>query len=89
MDPSMVSRRVLRVLIAVALVLLVALLVAEFVLAALAWLLGTMGDDAGQTVLARVALAGGILLVIDLILLVLALGIRSLDEPGEPPEEPP
>ena len=46
-------------------------------------LLTQMGDVAGGAVLDRIALAGGILWVIDLILLVLTLAIGSLRGPDE------
>jgi len=84
----MLSRRVLRILIAIGLVLLVTLLVAVFVIGALAWLLGAMGDLPGQTVLGWVALACGLLAVIDLIFLVLVVAIHTLGAPEHPPDEP-
>jgi hypothetical protein len=46
-------------------------------------LLVQMGDAAGGAVLYRIALAGGILWVIDLIFLVLTLAIGSLRGPDE------
>ena len=88
MAQSTLPRGVLRVLIAVALVLLVTLLVAVSVVGGLAWLLGAMGDVPGQTVLGGIALACGLLAVIDLIFLVLALAVHSLQPPEEPPDEP-
>ena len=84
----MLSRGVFRILIAVALVLLITLLVAVFVVGALAWLLGAMDDVPGQTVLGWVALACGVLAVIDLVFLVLVVAVHSLEAPGEPPDEP-
>ena len=51
-------------------------------------LLVQMGDSAGGAVLHRIALAGGILWIIDLICLVLALAISSLRGPDEPDETP-
>lgn len=84
----MLSRGVLRILIAVTLVLLVTLLVAVSVVGALAWLLGAMGDVPGQTVLGWVAVACGVLAVIDLIFLVLAVALHSLEAPEQPPDEP-
>jgi hypothetical protein len=53
-----------------------------------ATLLVQMGDSAGGIVLYRIALGGGILWVVDLILLVLALAIGSLHGPDEPDETP-
>ena len=50
-------------------------------------LLVAMGDSLGGAVLQRVALAGGLLWVVDLICLVLVLAInavRDRDEPDEP-----
>jgi hypothetical protein len=51
-------------------------------------LLAKMGDVAGGDVLYRIALAGGILWIIDLICLVLVLAIDSLRGPDEPDETP-
>lgn len=85
----MLSRHVWRVLISVGLIVLVTLLVAVFVIGALAWLLGAMGDAAGRSVLGWIAGGLGVLTVIDLVLLVAALCVRSLEEgPDEPPEGP-
>ena len=50
-------------------------------------LLAAMGDSLGGAVLQRVALAGGLLWVVDLICLVLVLAINAVknrDEPEEP-----
>lgn len=47
-------------------------------------LLDAMGDTAGGGVLHRIALAGGILWVVDLIGLVLVLAINTLRGPNEP-----
>ena len=46
-------------------------------------LLGQMGDTIGGCVLHRIALAGGILWIIDLICLVLALAIGTLRGPDD------
>jgi hypothetical protein len=46
-------------------------------------LLSEMGDSAGGLVLHRIALAGGILWIIDLICLVLVLAIGTLRGPDE------
>ncbi len=43
-------------------------------------LLGSMGDALGGAVLTRIALAGGLLWAIDLLGLVLALALNSLDD---------
>jgi hypothetical protein len=84
----MVSRRVLRVIIAVALGLLFVLLSAVFVVGALAWVLGAMGDQTGRIVLEWIGLALGTFVLIDLLMLVLALGVHSLEDRGQPPDEP-
>jgi type VI protein secretion system component VasK len=47
-------------------------------------LLGAMGDSAGGAVLQRIALAGGIFWIIDLICLLLVLAIGALRGPDEP-----
>jgi uncharacterized membrane protein len=75
----MIPDRIVLSLIAVAVLLPVALCVVLGVAA----LLVQMGDAAGGAVLYRIALAGGILWVIDLIFLVLALAIGSLRGPNE------
>ncbi len=79
MSRPMISDRVVLSLLAIAILLPVALCVVLGVAA----LLAQMGDAAGGAVLYRIALAGGIVWIIDLILLVLALAIRSLRGPGE------
>jgi hypothetical protein len=76
---------VIRALVAAALVLLVGLAV----ILGLARLLAAMGDATGTAVLDYVALAGGILLVVDLVVLVLGLGVNSFDDPPRDPIEPP
>ncbi len=81
----MPPRKGLRLVIAALLVLLLLLLVAFFVLVALGSLLGAMGDELGQAVMGRVALAAGVVLLIDLLLLVVVQAVRLLDEPDEPP----
>lgn len=81
----MIPRNALRAAIAIGLLLLVVLLVAFFVVGALAWLLGAMGDESGQAVMVRLALALAALVVTDLILLVLALGLRLVDDTQGPP----
>ena len=73
MPPSPVSSRFVLVLTAAGLILPVVVCV----LVAAAALLNALGDAAGGLALVRVALAGGILWTVDLILLVLSLGIRA------------
>ena len=62
--------------------------IALCVVLGVAALLARMGDSAGGAVLYRIALAGGILWVLDLICLVLVLAIDSLRGPDEPDETP-
>jgi len=69
-------------------VIAVVLPIGVCVILALGELLGAMGDSAGGVVLDRVALATGVLWVVDLICLVLALGVNSLIDPRGPPDEP-
>lgn len=73
----MISRRILLGLVTAAGVLPVAITVVVTV----AWLLAQMHDGAAAAVLDRVALALGILWVIDLILLVVALAIHAIGPP--------
>jgi hypothetical protein len=47
-------------------------------------LLSAMGDSLGGAVLLRIALAGGMLWVIDLVCLVMVLALGSLHGPDEP-----
>lgn len=56
------------------------------VLVATGALLGALGDAAGERWLSRLALAAGIGWVLDLVLLVVALGLNSLDLNEEPTE---
>jgi uncharacterized membrane protein len=71
--------RVVLLLLAAAILVPVALCV----ILGVAALLAQMGDAAGGVVLYRLALAGGILWVIDLIFLVVSLAIGSLHGPDE------
>jgi hypothetical protein len=75
-------------MLATALVLLIGLAV----ILGVGRLIAAMGDSGGAAALDWIALAGGIVLVVDLIGLVLALGVNSLnvpdDEPHEESEEP-
>ncbi len=79
MNRSMIPARIVLSLVVVAVLLPITLCVVLGVGA----LLTQMGDAAGGTVLNRIALAGGILWVIDLIFLVLAMAIGSLRGPDE------
>jgi hypothetical protein len=55
--------------------------VAIVVVVAVGWLLGQMEDAAAAAVLARVALAIGIVWVIELVCLLVAAGINALGPP--------
>jgi hypothetical protein len=79
MNRPLIPARIVLSLIGVAILLPIALCVVLGVAA----LLTQMGDVAGGTVLYRIALAGGILWVIDLICLLLALAVASLRGPDE------
>jgi hypothetical protein len=76
-----ISRRVLTVLVTIGCVLPLALVIVLGV----ARLLTAMQDTAGAAVLDRIALAAGIMWVIDLACLLLALGINASGPPA--PEE--
>jgi hypothetical protein len=58
--------------------------IAILVILATGELLGAMGDALGGTVLRRVALAGGLIWVIDLLGLLLLLALASLGDDGSP-----
>jgi hypothetical protein len=73
----MISRRVLMILVTVAVVFPLAIVV---VLAA-ARLLDAMQDTAAATVLDRIVLAVAILWALDLVCLLLAIGINALGSP--------
>ena len=79
MNRPLIPARIVLSLIVVAVLVPITLCVVLGVAA----LLAQMGDAAGGAVLDRIALAGGILWVIDLICLVLALAIGSLRGPDE------
>jgi hypothetical protein len=79
MSRPMIPDRIVLSLVIAAVLLPITLCVVLGVAAMLA----QMGDTAGGTVLNRIALAGGIVWVIDLICLVLTLAIRSLHGPDE------
>ncbi|MCE5266409.1 MAG: hypothetical protein LLG00_00790 [Planctomycetaceae bacterium] len=57
------------------------------VIVGVALLLQGMGDPWGAAVLLRIALAGGILWVVNLVCLVLTLAVGSLRGPDEPDEQ--
>ena len=79
MNRQLIPARIVLSLIVVAVLVPITLCVVLGVAA----LLAQMGDAAGGAVLYRIALAGGILWVIDLICLVLVLAIGSLRGPDE------
>jgi hypothetical protein len=84
-----IPARLLVTLILVVLILAAILLpITLCVVLGVAALLAQMGDAAGGAVLCRIALAGGILWIVDLICLVLVLAIDSLRGPDEPDEKP-
>jgi hypothetical protein len=60
--------------------------IALCVVLGVAALLIQMGDAEGGAVLYRIALAGGILWIMDLVCLVLVLAVNSLRRPDEPDE---
>jgi type VI protein secretion system component VasK len=79
MNRPMIPDRIVLSLVVAAVLLPITLCVVLGVAA----MLVQMGDAAGGTVLNRIALAGGIFWVIDLICLMLALAIGSLRGPDE------
>ena len=82
----MFSKSLQRNLILVLLLASVLLPAVVCVLVGLGWLLRAMGDAVGGIVLDRVALALGIVWILDLLTLVLALAVERLTEPCDPPE---
>jgi hypothetical protein len=82
MRQSLVSQRVLFLLVALAIVLLIG----TVVIFGLAELLAALGDAAGSAVLKYVALTCAGLLATDLICLVLAQAVNSLADTDEPPD---
>jgi len=79
MHQRLVPQGVLLLLLAVAIVLAIGV----GLLMALGRILAAMGDAGGGVVVAYIALGCGVLFVLDLILLVLVLGVRSLGEPED------
>jgi ABC-type transport system involved in multi-copper enzyme maturation permease subunit len=78
-----ITRRCILALTATAVVLFVTLAV----LAALAMLLGELGDAEGSSLVRRFVVVDLVLLVIDLICVLLALAVRAIEPP--PPRRPP
>jgi hypothetical protein len=85
MPPPLVPHRLTLALVVAAVLLPIMLCV----VLGIASLLDAMADSLGGLVLRRIALAGGILWVIDGICLVLVLAIGTLRPPDEPDEPPP
>ena len=79
MNQNHTFRHVLLALLAIALLLPIAICV----IAAVAALLGSMGDTAGRTALQYMALGLGILWVINLIVLVIVGAVHSIPHDGE------
>jgi len=75
----MITRRALNLLVTIGCLLPVALVIVLGV----ARLLASMQDASGAAVLERIALGLGIVWGIDLVVLLLALGIRALESTGE------
>jgi hypothetical protein len=84
MHPPQIHHRLILALIVAAILLPITLCVVLGV----ASLLDAMGDSLGGLILRRIALAGGILWVIDGICLVLVLALGALRRPDDPDESP-
>ena len=84
MSRKPVPRRVLSLLVALAIVLTISL----SVILGLASVIGKMGDVGGQYVLQWIALGIGVLWAIDAICLILALGVNAMTDAENPPDEP-
>ena len=56
------------------------------VVGVVALLLGAMQDVSGQAVMARVGLGLGVLWLVNMIVLLIALAVHTLDRPEKPPE---
>jgi uncharacterized BrkB/YihY/UPF0761 family membrane protein len=78
----MITRRALNLLVTVGCLLPIALVIVLGV----ARLLAAMQDASGAAVLDRIALGLGIMWGLDLVVLLLALGIRTLEAAGEQEE---
>lgn len=79
----MITRRALNWLVSIGCLLPIALVIVLGV----ARLLGTMQDASGAAVLERIALGLGIVWGINLVVLLLALGIRAIEAAGKGHEE--
>lgn len=77
-----IPRNALLLLIAIAIVMPIG----TCVILAVGRLLEAMGDASGSVVLDWIALAAGIVWILDLICLILAHGINSLADPDDPPD---
>ena len=82
MNKKPIPRWLLFVLTGLALVLGIGVAV----IAALAMVLGAMGDAAGSQVVGWIALGIAVPLAVDLICLILALAVNALADSGEPPD---
>ena len=76
---TVISRRVLLILVTAACVLPVAIIV----VVAAGWLLAAMGDQRGATGLNRTALVLGIVWIVDLVCLLVAQAVHTLDPPDD------
>jgi hypothetical protein len=83
MQPLLAPRRIIFPLVLAAILLPIAVCVVVGVAA----LLGGMGDAIGEGVLRWIALAGGILWIIDLVCLILLLAISAISNPDRPEGE--
>ena len=79
----MISRRIIAVLVTLALGLPIVILV----LIGLRWLLASMGDYAWASVLFHINRASGLIWVLNLLCLVICLGVNACCE--KPPPSPP
>ena len=82
MQKRLIPRRVLLLLLAAA----ITLLLASSIGVGLGDLLTKLGDAPGGRVLKYIALACGVLLVIDLVCLVLAQALNAVMDSDEPPD---
>lgn len=79
-------RSVFQTCLGISLAVLLVLLAAFFIVGALGWLLGGMGDQVGQQVLRGLALGLAGLILLDLILLVVLAALVILENRTQPPE---
>ena len=80
----MVTRRILAVLVAIAVVTPIALCV----LLGLGQMLAAMGDSAGERFMTRTAHLVAVLWIVDAVCLLLALGLNALLPPKPPADRP-